>query len=174
MSDDVQLIGFDDLDRVLANPTWISRPLGKMLDTWRFAGQRETVKNMKRGPGGWINQGHDRRSITSERDHALFPQWARFGSNSKKIQFGEFGTGLLSEDPKSSHRRHWPPAQPLELWARKHGFASGFIVARIIGRRGGLKPRRFFRDAERTITPKLGGWLAIMAKDIEREAEAAT
>lgn len=168
---EVNLIGFDNLDDALKNPKWVTRPLGKLFDTWRFEGQRETVKNFKRGPGGWMDTTHTRRTVTSERDDSEWPTWARFGSNDDRARWGEYGTGLLSEDPKSSHRRHWPPAHALDKWALKHGFASGFIVARIIGTRGGLKPRRMFRDANATITPKLGGWLATMAREIEDAAD---
>jgi hypothetical protein len=173
MSDDVHLIGFDNLDSKLRNPKWISRPLGDFFDTWRLAVQHQAVANIKRGPGGWINTGDTRRQLTSERDTATFPVWARVGwmqgSALLKARWGEYGTGTLSEDPLSSHKRHWPPTSALEKWATKRGL-NAFLVARAIGRRGGIAPRRFLRDAVATTEPKIGGWLATMAKAIEAEA----
>ena len=78
----------------------------------------------------------------------------------------EFGTGLLSEDPKSRRQRHWPPAAALDLWAKRHGFASGAIVARIIGRRGGLKPRRFLRDAFESNRQRIADELSRIPRDV--------
>jgi HK97 gp10 family phage protein len=64
------------------------------------------------------------------------------GSNVKYAPFQELGTGT-----QAGRGRHWPPAEALETWARRHGFASGFIVARAIGLRGGLKAKRFLQRA---------------------------
>jgi hypothetical protein len=57
----------------------------------------------------------------------------------------EFGTGTQSDGPGGSGKRHWPPGDALNTWAKRHGFDSGAQVARIIGMRGGIKPRRYFR-----------------------------
>lgn len=54
----------------------------------------------------------------------------------------ELGTGIPAGNPKV----HWPPAAALEVWANRHG-TTGFLVARAIGRRGGLKPRKFLQKA---------------------------
>jgi phage gpG-like protein len=64
------------------------------------------------------------------------------GSNVKYAPHMELGTGVFVGRP-----RHWPPAAALETWARRHGFPSGFVVARAIGLRGGLKPRRYLQRA---------------------------
>ena len=59
----------------------------------------------------------------------------------------EFGTGTQSDQP-SGKGRHWPPAAALEVWAQRHGVkGGGKAVAYYIGRRGGLKPRKFLRGA---------------------------
>ena len=178
MSDDVKAIGFEHLEKVLEQPTWATEPLGVMMDTWRFAVQRGTVRKFKRGPGGWMNKAEDRRSITSERDMSIFPSWARAGSNSKTFRWGEFGTGLLSEDPKSKKQRHWPPGSALDEWAKRKkiprkdgkGVLTGRDIAAIIGLRGGLEPRRYLRTTAKEVEPKIPGWLNRMAKAIERAA----
>ena len=59
----------------------------------------------------------------------------------------EYGTGRLTDYPGGGKGYHHPPGAALDVWASRHGFASGAIVARIIAKRGGLRPRRFLRDA---------------------------
>lgn len=66
------------------------------------------------------------------------------GSNLPYAPMMEFGTGRLSDAPRHSPG-HSPAGHQLETWARRHGFESGFQVARIIRKRGGLKPRRYLR-----------------------------
>lgn len=187
MSDHGKIIGFDELQRKLRNPTWASGPAGRFLDMWRFHVERGAKANIKRGIGGWLWHGNDRRSLTSERDHAQFPLWARVGSNSKSIRWGEFGTGLLSEDPQSAKRRYFPPPAALDKWAIAHGFHTGsasgatagasaspgtygYLVARMIWQQGGTKPRRFLRNAVKDAEPKIAGWLSQAAKAMEVEA----
>lgn len=169
MSDPVKIVGFDELERKLRRPAWAAAPVAGFLDRWRFFVERHAKAAMTKGPGGWNWHGHDRRSMTSERDSAGFPVWARVGSNSKTVRWGEFGTGLLSEDPESSKKRHWPPASALEPWATAHGL-DAFLVARAIGRRGGLKPRRFLRNAVDASEARIPGWLAQAARQMETEA----
>ena len=66
--------------------------------------------------------------------------------------------------------RHFPPSDALERWASRHGFGpgGGFVVARAIGRRGGLKPREFLTGAFRENVQKIRGFLGDVARDIER------
>lgn len=189
MSDHGKIIGFEELQRKLRNPTWASGPAGRFLDRWRFSVERGAKANIKRGIGGWLWTGNDRRSLTSERDQSGFPLWARVGSNSKTIRWGELGTGLLSEDPQSSKRRYFPPPAALDKWAIAHGFHSGsaqgatagaaaspgtygYLVARMIWLRGGTKPRRFLRNAVADAEKRIPGWLGTAAKAMEREASA--
>lgn len=61
----------------------------------------------------------------------------------------EFGTGLLSDSPRSSRQRHFPPPDELDNWAYRHGFKSGWAVSLAIYRKGGLKPRKYLRNATR-------------------------
>ena len=60
------------------------------------------------------------------------------GSNLTYSPFMELGTGIFVGRP-----RYFPPPEALEVWARRHGIPSGFIVARAIFMRGGLRGRKF-------------------------------
>lgn len=62
------------------------------------------------------------------------------GSNVLYAAAMELGTGT-----PAGHSPHYPPPAALDLWARRHGFSSGFMVARAIWRRGGLKGRQFLQ-----------------------------
>ncbi len=57
------------------------------------------------------------------------------GSNVEYAPYMELGT-----DP------HWPPPGALDVWARRHGIASGFIVARAISIKG-IAARKFLERA---------------------------
>lgn len=70
------------------------------------------------------------------------------GSNVEYAPYMEFGTGMHTERAMMGvGGRHFPPPKALDLWAKRHGIPSGFLVARAIFRAGGLKPRRFLRNA---------------------------
>jgi len=62
------------------------------------------------------------------------------GSNVEYAPYMELGTGVFGKGG-----RHWPPGAALDVWASRHGFASGAEVAAIIGMRGGLKGREFLK-----------------------------
>lgn len=57
----------------------------------------------------------------------------------------EYGTGRMGDPAVSHNAGHFPPPAALDVWAARHGFASGFIVALAIAKRGGLKARRMLR-----------------------------
>ena len=61
----------------------------------------------------------------------------------------EYGTGALSDAPAGARVTHLPTAGELDVWARRHGFESGWPVANAIARRGGVAPRRYMRRAMR-------------------------
>lgn len=92
-----------------------------------------------------VDVGRLRSSIATKIDSSPLPQWAVIGTNVDYAKPVEFGTGLLSEAPDSKHSRYFPPPSALNLWARRHGIPSGFLVARAIYQRGGTKPRSFLR-----------------------------
>lgn len=175
----IRIEGLDELMGLLHKPEWFWRPAGRFLDRWRFDVEGGAKRNITRGPGGWADTGDTRRSLTSERDKGREPVWAAAGSNKPAARWGDYGTGLLSEDPESKHQRHWPPAKALEPWAKKHKipdrnnpdrFLTGADIARIIGMRGGLAPRRFLRDAAAATEKRVPEFMQLMAKDVEQEA----
>lgn len=180
---DAQIQGLEELLADLDNPTWVAEPARRFLSKWGQAVQRESVTNIGTGIGGWKDTGEVRRSITHEVDNDPFPLWARAGSPLDKARWGEYGTGLLSEDPESAKSRHWPPADALDAWAAKKKIEvqtpdggsrilTGKDIARIIGMRGGLEPRRFMRDAVKTVDPRIEIWIDELAADIMAEGDA--
>lgn len=181
MSDVVRLYGDKDLIKKLTPEKIAGAPARRFLNQWRLFTEREGKKNAP------VWRGQLRRSITSEVDSGPFPKGARVGTNTPYARPMEFGTGLLSEDPSSSHRRHFPPPQALDAWAIAHGFhvgsrasatadarespgTYGLIVSRMIYQRGGIKPRRYLRDAKKSSEAHIPQWLGEMAANIERQA----
>lgn len=170
MSGDVRLVGEQELARKLRAGLAAPAAARFLLDAWRFDVERGAKGNIARGPGGWLWKGTTRRSLTSERDPAAFPRYARVGSNQDAARWGEYGTGLLSEDPQSAHRRYFPPPRALDAWAADHGFTNGYAVAAAISRRGGTAPRRFLRTAAEAAQGKIDGWLDEAARLVEAKA----
>lgn len=164
----VEIRGIPELLRKLDNPEWVAGPMGALLDRWRFATQRKAVGNIKRGPGGWLDTGDTRRSLTSERDQSGFPVWAKVGSNKDTARIGEYGAGKLSDDPNP---RPWraPSAAELGPWAQRKGL-NPFAVSRSMARRGGIAPRRFLRDAADTTEKHIPAFVKTMAREIEEAA----
>lgn len=94
-----------------------------------------------------VDRGRLRASITSLAEWRGDILEGVVGTNVEYAPYMEYGTGRLTDGEGGKGGRHWPPGAALDVWARRHGFASGRIVAEIIGRRGGLKPRQFLRKA---------------------------
>ena len=67
------------------------------------------------------------------------------GTPKPYMAYMELGTGLVRQG--GGGKRHWPPGPALDTWAKRHGFESGYVVARIIGLRGGLRPRKYLQMA---------------------------
>lgn len=84
-----------------------------------------------------VDTGRLRASLTPEVRTAQNDIQGVVGSNLKYAPYMEFGT---------RHTR-MPPPSALDVWARRHGIPSGFLVARAILRRGGLRARRFLQKA---------------------------
>lgn len=72
------------------------------------------------------------------------------GSNLSYAPYMEFGTGTVVG--RAPHR---PPSDALNVWARRHGIPSGYLVARAIGRRGGLEGYKYLTGSLRMNTPKI-------------------
>jgi len=88
------------------------------------------------------------------------PHWAKVGSAVFYAPFVEYGTGLLSTGEGGTGGVHWPPAAALNVWARRHGFASGARVARAIGMHGGIRPQPY-------LVPAFDGAQSDIAKALE-------
>lgn len=122
-----------------------------------------------------VDTGRLRASITHEIiEEGALPRYAKIGvlkspfstPHGKKAFAMEYGTGLLAEGAGASGKPHYPPAGALGRWAGRHGFASGAQVSRIIGKRGGLRPRRYMRDALKAKRAEIGKFAQVMAKEI--------
>ena len=102
-----------------------------------------------------VDTGHLRNAIQYEIDESVPALWAKVGLTKAapgsplwlKGRAMEYGTGKQGDGEVSHKSKHWPPGGGLDVWARRHGFESGHQVATRIGQRGGLKPRRYLRDA---------------------------
>lgn len=103
-----------------------------------------------------VDTGRLRASITPEVRGGPDEVVGAVGSNVDYAPYMELGTGTFAG--KSAH---FPPPAALDVWARRHGAPSGFVVARAIFMRGGLKPRRFlqigFEKNESRIKAKIEG-----------------
>ena len=103
----------------------------------------------------WHDTGQTANSIVYEVDDATPPQYAKIGLLNAdegsplwyKARAGEYGTGRMGDSSVPHESGHWPPGDALDVWAGRHGFSSGGAVAAAIGRRGGIVPRRYLRDA---------------------------
>ena len=89
------------------------------------------------------DQGDLKSSITSEttRTSPVIVEGV-VGSKLFYAPSQEYGTGVFA-----GKSPHWPPSGALDDWARRHGIPNGYLVARAIGLRGGLKPKGFFKQA---------------------------
>ena len=129
----IEVKGIENLQRALDQRRWRSIIANRMLKAAEIV--RTTARTLVP-----VDTGTLRRSIHTTLHSAGGEITAQIGSNLPYAPFMEYGTGMLTSPPRS---RHWPPGRALQGWAQRHGFRSGFHVARIIGIRGGLKPRRF-------------------------------
>lgn len=114
-----------------------------------------------------VDTGRLRSSIGHRVDGATPPTWGSVGTNVHYAPYMEYGTGALSDGPGGGGR-HWPPGDALNTWALRHGFKSGGQVARIIGRRGGLRPRRYLRKALKESLSDIRRFVGRLGEDVGR------
>ncbi len=156
----IKMIGAKKLANTF-KPMLIGEPLRDWFKRVTFKIEGEAKK---RAP---VDKGRLRSSISTDVDRAVVPKWGSIGTNVSYAPFMEFGTGLLSDGKGGSNSPHWPPSSALNSWAASHGIeGGGFVVARAIGLRGGLKPRRFLRDGVEASLPYARSAIAGMGKDI--------
>ena len=134
----VKIEGLERLIRKL-DPDLIAGPMRNFLKKSAI-----TVQGLARKKAS-VDMGRLRSSIDYEVDGRQAPLWAKVGSRVHYAIPQEFGTGSQGEPGVAHKAKHWPPPAALDVWARRHGFERGGQVARIIGRRGGLRAKRFLR-----------------------------
>ncbi len=152
--------GLEELTQDL-QPALIGGPLRRFFERAAMAIENRAKRNAP------VDTGRLRSSLTHQVDGAEVPKFAKVGTNVKYAPFMEFGTGLFAEGEGGKGGRHWPPGAPLDLWASRHGFASEAQVAAIIGRRGGLKPRRYLRNALRDSVGDVRAFLRKCGEEIK-------
>lgn len=155
--------GLDKLESRLSEPDWIEKPAGSLLRKWRDDVRAYVVEHVP------VWRGESKAEFESEQDTAKFPLWARVFSNSPQARWMEYGTGLLSDDPKSAHRRYFPNILGITPWSLDHGLVP-YLVAKGIYDRGGIAPRHYFRDAEAHADANLNRYLGAFAREIESAA----
>lgn len=87
-----------------------------------------------------VDRGLLRASITPDVRSDGKTVYGVVGSNVSYAPFMETGTGT-----PAGHAPHYPPPDALNVWAGRHGFSSGYAVARAIWRRGGLVGRHYLQ-----------------------------
>lgn len=138
---DAILNGAQQLERL----AWINSNARKALESGMWAGTTLAVNQGKLNAP--VDTGRYRASITNEVRWESATILGVIGSNVFYAVPIEYGTGALG-DPEVPHVSiHWPPGGALSRWASRHGMPNGFVVARAIGKRGGLAPRRVLRSA---------------------------
>lgn len=113
-----------------------------------------------------VNTGQLRSSLTYMVGTDMHSITGVVGSPVQHAPYVEFGTGRLTDYPGGGKGYHYPPPAALDLWASRHGFASGAIVARIIAKRGGLRPRRFLRSAFEDKTEAIKAEMTKLLEDV--------
>lgn len=95
-----------------------------------------------------VNTGQLRASITHDVREVGGDIQGLVGSNVVHAPYMEFGTGTVTDGTGGTGKAHFPPAAALARWCHLHGLDGlEFVIARAIGRRGGLAPRRYLREA---------------------------
>jgi hypothetical protein len=152
--------GLEEALRVLNDPELIGGPLRDF-----FTRSVITIDNQAKARAP-VDTGRLRSSMGYEVDSNPIPEWGKAGTNVWYAPSQEFGTGRMSDGSFGSGSTHWPPAAALDTWASRHGFRSGKQVARIIGMRGGLLPKRFLREAMAASMGAIEGYLKQLADEI--------
>tara|TARA_Y100000310_G_C20640864_1_gene793817 strand:+ start:1144 stop:1659 length:516 start_codon:yes stop_codon:yes gene_type:complete len=149
----VEFNGLDKLAATVGDIGLLGKPTRRLFN----AGTNAILRRAR--PKAPSDRGQLRNSLVAEVDKRPMPRWGVVGSNVKHARPQEFGTGLLSESGQGMAAPHFPPPAALDLWAQRHGLPNGFVVARAIARRGGLRPKRFLRSSFSEVISKEWGRL---------------
>ena len=156
-------IKFKGLDQIMrrAKPEILERPMVRFFERATITVENRAKRKVPVDTGrlrASLGHGVDRRRPV--------PRHGAVGTSVFYAPFMEFGTGLLADVGGGTGRAHFPPPSKLERWARRHG-RNAFAVAKGIFERGGLKPRRFLRDAFEESRGDIGRLLGRAANEIE-------
>lgn len=164
----VEIVGLARVTRKLSDKL-ISGPLRTFFKRAAIVVQGEIRTRVP------VDSGQLRNLITTEIDDGAMPLYAKIGPLNAaegspmwyKARAMEFGTGRQGQPGVSHKSKHWPPPAALDVWARRHGFESGAQVARIIGRRGGLRPRKFMQEGFKASMSALRGLVGRLGDEIQ-------
>jgi hypothetical protein len=115
-----------------------------------------------------VDRGQLKSGISYDVDGAAVPEWAEIGPIVRYGASVEFGIGDFNEGPGGLGQRPLPTAGELEGWAHRHGL-NAYAVARVIERRGGIRPVPYMRDGFQAAMPNIGDYVKECASDIEEE-----
>jgi hypothetical protein len=152
--------GFEEALKKVDDIALLDEP---MRELFRHAGQRVTLETRARTP---VHTGALRRSIRYTVSRSKPPLWMRVKAGKYYGLFQEYGTGRMGSGLKHGGG-HFPPPTALENWARSHGFPSGVMVARAIAKRGGLRPKQFWRAGVAASLGAIQSWVNDMIRKIE-------
>lgn len=161
MTEHINVQGLDRTVAQLQNMQLWAAPLRKGLDKAGFIVESEAKKNAP------VDRGTLRASITHEVEQATVPRHVRVGSSLGYAPLMEYGTGRQGDGPSPSSG-HFPPPSALAGWADRHGMAGEeFAIARAIARRGGLRPRRYLRNALDTCQDRVISVIRSAMREVE-------
>lgn len=169
----IELRGLRDVLNSLAPQELLGKPLRN------FYHRAAIYVQGKARPKTPVDNGLLRNRLLTEIDSSPLPQWSKVGFLNategtelySQARAMEYGTGRRG-DPAVSHKAgHFPPSAKLDVWAARHGFPSGFVVARIIARRGGLDPRHMLKDGLRESLSAIQGFVKKLASEIKAQWE---
>jgi len=163
--------GDEDLERKLHRVVLFGKPLRKFWNRVVITVQKFARKHSP------SDRGTLRNSIHYEVSSDQIPMRAEVGTGLFYAPFQDQGTGTQALGGGKS--RHFPPGDALQAWAERHGFqdkeradgtvlSAGWQVARIIGRRGGLRPKEFMKKGLDDSRGAIKGFLETLADDIGR------
>lgn len=139
----LKIEGLDELRKRLSDPRVKAAAKKRMNEAARVV-----IDAAKSGPDMPVNNGQLRSSMTWQVHDAGDDVYAEMGSPLQYAPYMEYGTGTQSDGPGGTRRPHYPPPSALAVWAKRHGMEGmEVVIARAIGRRGGLKPRKYLRNA---------------------------
>lgn len=153
--------GLAKMEQRLTTADFIAKPTGTFLRDWRETLKTEAIRRAPRGKGDLIH------AIESAQDTSRFPLHARVFIDAPQGRWMEYGTGELSEDPKSPKAAYFPPPERLRDWADD---GDPYAVAFSIFEAGGTPPTHFFSDAERAADAAFSAQVARFGRNIGKEA----